>query len=49
MLISMGWHTNISVQMQNEFHDFFDTKYKIMKLILHLDRIWTEIFFMPSD
>ena len=30
--------------MQNEFPNFLDTKYKIMKFILHLDRIWTEMF-----
>ena len=35
---------NISVQMQNDFHAFVDAKHKIMKFILHLDRIWTEIF-----
>ena len=32
------------VQIQNKFHDFVDTKYKIMRFILHLDRIWTEMF-----
>ena len=31
---------NISVQMQNEFHDFVDTKYKIMKFILHLKSLF---------
>ena len=29
--------------MQNEFHNFLDIKYKIMKFILHLDRILTEM------
>ena len=38
---------NIYVQIQNEFHDFFHTKYKIMEFILHyLDRIWTEMFYV---
>ena len=36
---------NISVQMQKIFHDFVDTKYKIMKSIMHLDRIKTEMFY----
>ena len=45
MLILIRWHKNISVQKQNEFHDFVDTKYKIMKFILHLDRN----IFMSSD
>ena len=28
MPISIRWHKNISVQMQNEFDDFVDTTYK---------------------
>ena len=51
MLILVGWHKNISVQnMQNEFHDFVDTKYKVMKFILYLGSIWTEMFLChPID